>query len=64
MDKDFIKDGLDNDIIIDIIKKIRFAIEKDEANETIELLKKEYSFFAERYPVLFDIATRKEEFNW
>jgi hypothetical protein len=64
MEKDFIKDGLDNNSIREIIKNIRVSIDKDGSDECIEKLKKEHSFFNERYPVLFEIATRKEEFNW
>lgn len=64
-EKDFIKDGLNNDNIIEIIKKIREVIEVKSSDEIIENLKKEYSFFAERYPMLFDLSTRtNEEFNW
>jgi hypothetical protein len=63
--KDFIKDGLDNDKIIEIIKKIRTVVEVKCNDSIIEDLKKEYSFFAERYPILFDISTRTNEpFNW
>jgi len=63
--KDFIKDGLDNDKIIEIIKKIRSVVEVKCNDSIIEDLKKEYSFFAERYPILFDISTRTNEpFNW
>jgi hypothetical protein len=63
--KDFIKDGLDNDKIIEIIKKIREVVEVKSNDEIIENLKKEYSFFAERYPMLFDLSTRTNEaFNW
>jgi len=64
MDKDFIKDGLENEKIIEIIGKVRKIIDRDSSDATIELLKKEYSFFAERYPILFDMVTRKEDFNW
>jgi len=64
-DKDFIKDGLDNDKIIETIKKIREVIEVNSNDEIIENLKKEHSFFAERYPMLFDLSTRTNEaFNW
>jgi len=63
--KDFMKDGLDNDKIIEIIKKIRTVVEVKCNDSIIEDLKKEYSFFAERYPILFDISTRTNEpFNW
>lgn len=64
MDKDFLKDGLDNDAIREIVKKIRVSIDKDGSDENIEILKKEHAFFSDRYPVLFEIATRKDEFNW
>lgn len=64
-DKDFIKDGLDNDKIIEIIKKIREVVDVSCNDEIIENLKKEYSFFADRYPMLFDLSTREgEAFNW
>jgi hypothetical protein len=65
MEKDFIKDGLDNNKIIEIIKKIREVIDVDSSDKMIEKLKKENEFFAERYPMLFDLSTRAgEEFNW
>ena len=64
-EKDFLKDGLDNEKIISIIKKIREVIDVKSNDEIIENLKKEYSFFADRYPMLFDISTRTDEtFNW
>lgn len=64
-EKDFIKDGLDNDAIIEIIKKIRTVVEVNSNDEVIENLKKEYAFFVERYPMLFDISIRTTEpFNW
>lgn len=63
MEKDFIKDGLTNDEIISTIKEIRSKI-KTSSNNNYENLKKEYNFFSERYPMLFELSTRKEEFNW
>ena len=63
MEKDFIKDGLTNEDIIRTIKEIRSKI-KTSSNDNYENLKKEYNFFSERYPMLFEIATRNEEFNW
>jgi hypothetical protein len=64
-EKDFIKDGLENEAIIDIIKKIRAVVEVNCNDEIIENLKKEYAFFIERYPMLFDISCRTNEpFNW
>ena len=63
--KDFEKDGLDNEEIINIIKEIREKIEVNLTVDISEKLKTEYPFFAERYPILFDIATRTSEpFNW
>lgn len=63
--KDFIKDGLDNDNIIEIIRKIREVVDKGCNDEIIEKLKTEHDFFYTRYPILFDIATRNDEpFNW
>ena len=63
MEKDFIKDGLTNEDIIKIIKEIRSKI-KTSSNNNYENLKKEYEFFSERYPMLFEISTRNEQFNW
>ena len=63
MEKDFIKDGLTHEDIIRTIKEIRSKI-KTSSNDNYENLKKEYNFFSERYPMLFEIATRNEEFNW
>jgi hypothetical protein len=63
--KDFVKDGLDNDKIVEVIRKIREVLDVNANDEIIENLKKEHSFFAERYPMLFDLATRTNEaFNW
>jgi len=66
-DKDFIKDGLDNENIIKIVKKIRKIIEtpcSKQYNEKIIDLQLEFSSFAERYPILFDMATRNDTFDW
>lgn len=63
--KDFIKDGMTNDDIINTLKKIRSVIENKSNNEIIEELKKEHDLFSSRYPVLFELATRNDEqFNW
>lgn len=64
MEKDFIKDGLTNEDIIKIIKEIRRKIKTSSSNNNYENLKKEYEFFSERYPMLFEISTRNEQFNW
>jgi hypothetical protein len=63
--KDFEKDGLENEAIIKIIQEIREKIDKNVNIDISDKLKTEYSFFAERYPVLFDISIRTNEpFNW
>jgi len=65
--KDFIKDGLDNASIIIAVKKIRKVIETNASisyDAKIENLKKEYSEFIERYPMLFDMASKNEPFDW
>jgi hypothetical protein len=63
--KDFEKDGLENEEIIKIVREIREKIEVNLTIDISEKLKTEYPFFAERYPILFDIATRTSEaFNW
>jgi len=63
MEKDFIKDGLTNEDIIKTIKEIRLKI-KTSSKNNYDNLKKEYDFFSERYPMLFELSTRKDEFNW
>ena len=63
MEKDFIKDGLTNEDIIKTIKEIRSKIKTSSSNN-YENLKKEYDFFSTRYPMLFEISTRNEPFNW
>jgi hypothetical protein len=63
MEKDFIKDGLTNEDIIKTIKEIRSKI-KTSSENNYENLKKEYDFFSTRYPMLFEISTRNEPFNW
>ena len=63
--KDFEKDGLTNDEIVKIIQEIRVKVEINLKVDISEKLKTEYPFFVDRYPVLFDIATRTSEpFNW
>ena len=63
MEKDFIKDGLTNEEIMTTIKEIRYKI-KTSSKNNYDSLKKEYNFFSERYPMLFEISTRNENFNW
>ncbi len=64
--KDFIKDGMTNDDIIATLKKIRSVVENKNINdEIIDKLKKEHDLFSNRYPVLFELATRNDApFNW
>jgi hypothetical protein len=67
MDKDFLKDGLDNDDIIKIVKKIRKVIEtpcSKSYESKVNELQTEYESFIERYPILFDMATRNDNFDW
>lgn len=65
-DKSFVKDGLTTEDIRKTIQQIRAYIEKggntSQANK-IDKLKQDYSFFAERYPMLFDMCTRTD-FNY
>ncbi len=65
--KDFIKDGLDNDKITEIIKKIRKTIEYEgggDYDSKKKSLETEFDNFNKRYPMLFDMAIRKEPFDW
>lgn len=63
--KDFEKDGLTNEEIVKIIQEIRNKIDNNVNIDITESLKTDYVFFVERYPVLFDIASRTSEpFNW
>lgn len=63
--KDFEKDGLENEEIVKIIQEIRNKIDNNPNVDITESLKTDYVFFVERYPILFDIASRTSEpFNW
>jgi len=69
MEKEFVKDGLKTDDIINTVKKIRETIENNPDKLSDEVLinnlKKEFNFFSERYPLLFELSTRTNEpFNW
>lgn len=69
-EKDFIKDGLSNeDIIVNIKAVIKRKDEEDIKKlaemEKYQKLQSEFEFFSDRYPMLFDIATRDDEpFDW
>jgi uncharacterized protein YeeX (DUF496 family) len=67
---DFVNDGLSTQDIRKTIDNIKKYIENNKNNQTyddiISKLRKDYSFFAKRYPMLFDMATRndnKDEFS-
>ena len=68
-EKDFIQDGLTNEAIIIEIKKIMIRKDGDDFKgmnemEKYKKLQSEFEFFSDRYPMLFDMATRNEEFDW
>jgi len=65
-DKDFVKDGLSTEDIKKTVKDIRFTIDysKVKDNALIEKLKKDYEFFSIRYPMLFEMATKFDKFDY
>ena len=65
-EKDFVKDGLSTEDIKKTVRAIRFTIEysKVKDNALIDKLKKEYEFFSTRYPMLFDMAVRFDNFDY
>ena len=67
--KEFVSDGLTNEEIIVTVSKIIMECKKEEyknmdENEKYEKLKLEFSIFSTRYPMLFELAIRDEDFNW
>ncbi len=67
--KEFIEDGLENDEIVRIIKEIlekkKNGLYKDKNEmDRYEAFKKDYEFFANRYPMLFELVLRNDNFNW
>jgi hypothetical protein len=65
-DKSFVKDGLTTEEIRKTIQQIRAYIEKGgntSQENKIDKLKHDYSFFADRYPMLFDMCIRTD-FNY
>lgn len=65
-DKTFLEDGMSTKDIQQTVRYIREYIEKGGSmtiEEKIKKLEIEHSFFHERYPMLFDMCTRKD-FNW
>jgi hypothetical protein len=64
-DKAFVQDGMTTDEVRNTVKHIRAYIEKGgnvSIEDRIKQLQTEHAFFAERYPMLFDLCTR-QEFN-
>lgn len=65
-DKDFVKDGLSTEDIKKTVKAIRFTIEYSPIKDAalIDKIKSEYNFFATRYPMLFEMASRFDKFDY
>lgn len=68
-DKDFIKDGMTNEQIVETIKAVRKRNQEADIRVLNEMdkynkLKEEFEFFSDRYPMLFDMSTREGEFDW
>lgn len=68
-EKDFIKDGMGNEEIIATIKEIIAKKELDENKklndfDKYEKLKNEFTFFADRYPMLFELTLKNQDFDW
>ena len=67
MDKDFVKDGLTNEELIQTIKDIlkrKNEITYNDDNDKFEKLKTEFSSFSERYLMLFEMVIRDGDFDW
>lgn len=65
-DKTFLEDGLSNAEILKNVKYIREFMEKRDSMNTenkVKFLQGQLSAFYERYPMLFDMATR-DDFNF
>lgn len=65
-DKDFVKDGLSTEDIKKTVNAIRFTIEYSPIKDAalIDKIKSEYNFFATRYPMLFEMASRFDKFDY
>ena len=68
-DKDFIKDGMTNEQIVETIRAVRKRNQEADIKGLNEMdkynkLKEEFEFFSDRYPMLFDMSTRDGEFDW
>lgn len=69
MKKDFVEDGMTNDDIRKTIKEIRNRMKDDDIKNVKEedrymKLKEEFSFFSSRYPMLYELSIRKDDFDW
>jgi hypothetical protein len=67
MDKDFLKDGLTNEELVNTINNIlkrKNEISYKDDNDKFEKLKTEFPKFAERYLMLFEMVIRDGEFDW
>jgi hypothetical protein len=67
MEKDFIKDGMTNEELVNTIKEIikrKNEMVFNDDNDKFEKLKNEFPKFAERYLMLFELVIRNEEFDW
>jgi hypothetical protein len=67
MNKEFLKDGLSNEELVNtinnIIKRKKEISYKDD-NDKFEKLKTEFPQFAERYLMLFEMVIRDGDFDW
>jgi hypothetical protein len=67
-DIDFVKDGLSTTKIRDTVKSIREYITKHKDEQTheniVKELTKQHGFFSKRYPMLFNMATNKNDFDF
>lgn len=65
--KSFVEDGLPSEEILKTIKIIREYIEKGgkvSHEDRVKKLELDHEFFKNRYPILFDLATRPEPFKY
>jgi len=63
---DFVNDGLPTNEIRSIVKNIREDIKQYVSNNDEDImgnLEKKYPFFAKRYPMLFAMACKKDDFD-
>jgi hypothetical protein len=68
-EKEFISDGLSNEELVVTISNIIKRKNEDEIKklsdmDKFEKLRGEFKFFSERYPMLFEMAIRDDNFPW